>query len=306
MSDEKQVLIFGATGNIGGAAARRMLKRGWRVRAVTRKPSSEKARALARLGADVAQADMDDRASVEAAFGSIKRVLSVQNWVTNGVDGEVRQGKLVADVAFSNQVEHLVYGSAGTGDADTGVPHFDGKLEVEAYMRRLGIPFTIIRPAPFMELLSDKQFFPALGAWGVKPRIVGWHTPVPWIAVRDIGLAIANAFEDPQAWVGRDVSLIGDIKTMAECRALFEKVNGKPPFRLPLPLWLFGKLAGSEMITMWQWMREFLTQKSIPTLWQMAYHSSDRCRHRLDMESWLTGTRTEAVSIDLKQPAHRR
>lgn len=147
-----------------------------------------------------------------------------------------------------------------------------------------------------MELLSDKQFFPALGAWGVKPRIIGWHTPLPWIAVRDIGLAIANAFEDPLARVRRDVSLIGDIKTMAECRALFEKVNGKPPFRLPLPL----------MITMWQWMRQFLTQKSIPTLWQMADHSSDRCRQRLDMESWLTGTRTEAVSIDRKQHAHRR
>ena len=39
--ENKKVLIFGATGNIGGAATREMLKRGWQVRAITRKPESE-------------------------------------------------------------------------------------------------------------------------------------------------------------------------------------------------------------------------------------------------------------------------
>ena len=41
--EQKSVLIFGATGNIGGATAREMIRRGWRVRAVTRNPHSEKA-----------------------------------------------------------------------------------------------------------------------------------------------------------------------------------------------------------------------------------------------------------------------
>ncbi|MCB9422225.1 MAG: NmrA family NAD(P)-binding protein [Ardenticatenaceae bacterium] len=44
--NNKSVLIFGATGNMGGAAARALLARGWQVRAVSRSPQSEKAQAL--------------------------------------------------------------------------------------------------------------------------------------------------------------------------------------------------------------------------------------------------------------------
>jgi uncharacterized protein YbjT (DUF2867 family) len=192
MQTDKQVLIFGATGNIGGAATRELLMRGWHVRAVTRDPNSDKALAVAKLGAELFQADMEDRESVKAAFDGYKRVFSVQSWGISGVDGEVRQGKLVADVARSAKVEHLVYGSAGTGEPHTGVPHFQSKIEVESYMRAIGLPFTIIRPGPFMELLTKKEFFPALGFWGTGPKVLGWDTPIPWVAVPDIGVAVVS------------------------------------------------------------------------------------------------------------------
>lgn len=297
MSSEKLVLIFGATGNMGGAAARELLGRGWSVRAATRNPASEKAQALARLGSELVTADMDDRTSLEKAFEGMNRVLSVQNWVISGVEGEVRQGKLVAEVAAAAQVRHLVYGSAGTGEPDTGVPHFDAKLEVESHLRRLGVPFTIIRPVPFMELLTDKQFFPALAAWGVKPRIVGWDTPVPWIAVRDIGIAIANAFENPQTWVGRDVSLAGDVKSLAQCRSVFLKIDGKRPFRLPLPLWLFSRLAGDEFVTMWEWLADYTAQHGLRELRQMIDASSELCPQTTDVERWLSAVRCNGTVV---------
>ena len=41
---------------------------GFAVRAITRDPESEKARALAALGAEVVAADVDDEASLERAF----------------------------------------------------------------------------------------------------------------------------------------------------------------------------------------------------------------------------------------------
>ena len=128
MNGNKNVLVFGATGNIGGAATRELLAGGWQVRAVTRDPSGDKASALAKLGAEVVQGDMDERDSVGAAFEGVRRVFSVQNWTTSGIEGELRQGKLVAEAARSAGVEHLVYGSAGTGDAHTGIPHFDNKF----------------------------------------------------------------------------------------------------------------------------------------------------------------------------------
>lgn len=289
--EKKSVLIFGATGNIGGAATRELLKRGWHVRATTRDLKSDKAQALKTLGAEVIQADMEDQDSLEAAFDGIRRVFSVQNWVTSGTDGEIRQGKLVADVALSVEVEHLVYGSAGTGEANTGVPHFQSKLEVEDYMRELGLPFTIIRPGPFMELLTQKEFFPALASWGVEPKIVGWDTPLPWVAVQDIGMAIANVLEDPEVWIGQDISLIGDVKTLGECKEVFATVDGKNPLRVPLPVWLFGKMASNEFIQMWKWLVNYIAVLGINGLRELVENSKEVCPEMLDMENWLKITR---------------
>ncbi|MCB9445705.1 MAG: NmrA family NAD(P)-binding protein [Ardenticatenaceae bacterium] len=153
---------------------------------------------------------MDDRASLEAAFDGMTRVFSVQNWTTSGVAGEIRQGKLVADVAKAAGVTHLVFGSAGVGEANSGVPHFDCKIVVEKHMRdELGLPVTVVRPGPFMELMTDKAFFPPLAAWGVMPKIVGWDAAAV-TAVTDIGPTIANDLDNPQQWIGRDINLISD------------------------------------------------------------------------------------------------
>jgi uncharacterized protein YbjT (DUF2867 family) len=287
MDMDKKVLIFGATGNIGGATALEMLQRGWQVRAVSRSPQGEKARALCQLGAEVIKADMDDRESVEAAFDGMKRVLSIQNWSTSGVDGEIRQGKLVAEAARAAGIEHLVYASAGTGQTGTGLPHFDSKLEVEACMRKLGLPFTIIRPGPFMELMTQKDFAPAMGTWGVEPKLIGWDTPKPWVAVRDIGLAAANVFSDPAAWVGREINLIGDVKSLAECRAVIADITGKKPLRIPLPVALVRKAAGNELVHMWMWIRTWVKEAGVDRIWKMVEASRALVPELLDVEGWI-------------------
>ena len=291
MNGDKNVLVFGATGNIGGAAARELLARGWHVRAVTRNLSSDKASALSKLGAEVIRADMEERDSVDAAFEGIQRVFSVQNWTTSGIDGELRQGKLVTEAAHSAGVEHLVYGSAGTGVAHSGIPHFDNKVEVEDHMRALGLPFTVVRPVPFMELLTEKEFFPALAAWGVEPRIVGWHTPIPWVAVRDIGITIAEIFENPEAWIGGDVTVCGDIKTLKETQEIFKKVDGKKPFGVPIPVGLFSKMANEEYLQMWRWLKDYVEELGPQGLGNLAASSKDTVPEMLDLESWLKVTR---------------
>lgn len=287
MIESKKVLIFGATGNIGGAATRELLKRNWQVRAVTRSPESAKARALAKLGAEVVQADMGDGPSLEVVFDGMPRVLSVQNWVTSGIEGETRQGKLVADVARSVGVEHLVYGSAGTGKVGSGIPHFENKIVVEDYMRELELPFTIIRPTPFMELLSEKEFFPPMAAWGIKPKILGWDAPIPWVAVHDIGIAIANIFENQEVWIGQDVTLCSDVKSMGESKSIFTAVDGRKPLRIPLPLWLFSKVAEEEFILMWKWLADYIAEEGYQGLSKLMERTRKVCPEMMDMESWL-------------------
>jgi len=99
-------------------------------------------------------------------------------------------------------------------------------------MQKLALPVSVIRPGPFMELMTQKDFVPALGIWGVAPRMVGWDTHKPWVAVRDIGKAVANAFADPESWVERDNNLIGDVRSLARCREGYRQLlggSGSPP-----------------------------------------------------------------------------
>ena len=71
MSASKTIAVVGATGAQGGGLARAILadpNGGFRVRALTRKPGSDAARALADRGADIVQADLDDIESLKGAF----------------------------------------------------------------------------------------------------------------------------------------------------------------------------------------------------------------------------------------------
>lgn len=64
----KLIVVCGATGQLGGSVARRMLNEGWRVRAITRNVNGQAAQALAAKGAELASADYDDEASLAEVF----------------------------------------------------------------------------------------------------------------------------------------------------------------------------------------------------------------------------------------------
>jgi uncharacterized protein YbjT (DUF2867 family) len=255
---DNPIVVFGATGNMGGAALRALVKRDVPVRATTRDPAGPAAAALRELGAEVVRADLDDPKSVRAALEGADRVFSVQSWMHVGVDGEIRQGKALADVCAAEGVRHVVYGSAGTGESDTGVAHFDAKAEVESHMRALELPHTIVRPTPFMELMTDPAFYPQVGVWNGERKVVGDERPIPWVAVKDIGEAIANAFVDPDRWIGQDVTLVSDVKSLGEARSLYVEALGRKPPVWPLPLWLVARLAGKDLVDMWRWMVGYL------------------------------------------------
>src|SRR3712207_693451 len=107
---------------------------------MTRHPERPGARDLADAGADVVVADMEDPASLDRAFAGAHGVYSVQNFMTSGIDGEVRQGRNVGDAADRAGIRHLVQASAGTGERGTGVGSFESKLDIEEHLGALGLP----------------------------------------------------------------------------------------------------------------------------------------------------------------------
>jgi uncharacterized protein YbjT (DUF2867 family) len=250
------IVVTGATGLQGGAVARHLLADGWSVRALTRNPSSKPAPALAAAGAEVVRGDMGELASLRPVFAGAHGVYSVQNPFLGGPEAEVRQGMTVADAAHEAGVRHLVYGSAGTGRPGTGVPSWETKLRVEAHLRALGLPTTMLRPTAFMELMTEKRFFPMVGTWHLMPKLMGWSRPLPWLCADDLGAIAAAAFADPDHFVGRDVALASDVQSLAQCRAIYRDVFGRSPRHIPMPAWLFRRFgfAGRDLTAMWRWL----------------------------------------------------
>jgi len=95
----KTIVISGATGQQGGATARALAGKGFTLRALTRDPNSDKAKALAAAtGAELVKAELDDEASIKSALQGAWGAYAVQNTWTAGVDGEEAQGHALAEL----------------------------------------------------------------------------------------------------------------------------------------------------------------------------------------------------------------
>ena len=114
MSD-RVVLISGATGQQGGATARALAGKGFTIRALTRKPDSDAARALAASGAQIVKGDLDDPASLKAALAGAWGAYGVQNTWEAGVEKEEEQGKRFATIAQGSRRPALRLRLGGLG-----------------------------------------------------------------------------------------------------------------------------------------------------------------------------------------------
>jgi uncharacterized protein YbjT (DUF2867 family) len=246
------VLVTGATGQQGGAVARRLLSRGHKVRALTRKPPGAAAKTLAGLGAEVVPGDLDDAVSLEKAIRGAWGVFSVQNTWEAGVEGEERQGKRLAELARKAGVSHFVYTSVGSAHRRTGIPHFENKARIEDTVRGLGFPsYTILRPVFFMENWISPWFKPSLMegklAIGIRP-----DTPLEMIAVEDIGAYGLKAFEQHAELNRREIDIAGDEHTMPEAARIVGKAMGRSLEFVQVPIEEVRK-SGGDYATMLEW-----------------------------------------------------
>ncbi len=247
------ILVSGATGNQGGAVARRLLERGFRVRALSRDTQKPEAQALAEAGAEVVRGDLNDRSSVDQALEGAYGVFSVQNFYEGGYEVEVRQGKTLADAAKAAGVRHVVYSSVGSAHRETGIPHFDSKGEIEEYKRQTDLPYTILRPVFFMqnwEMMRD-QILDGTLAQPLDPE-----KPLQQVNVEDIGAFAAMAFENPDEWLGREVDLAGDELTMPEVAETMSQVTGREISYYQVPWNQFREQMGEEFAIMYEWFND--------------------------------------------------
>src|SRR6202008_2726769 len=261
MTNDRTILITGATGQQGGAVAQALQGAGFHLRGMTRKPDSERAATLARRGVEVVKGDLDDEATLRRALSGAWGVFGVQNAAEAGVEREEAQGKRLAMLAREAGVENYVYTSVGSADKRTGVPHFDSKWRIEETVRGLRFPsHVILRPVFFMEnLLAPYSLQGPTLAWALGP-----DTKLQMIALDDIGWFGARAFTDA-ALNRREIDIAGDVRTMPEVAQTLTETLGRRIAFAQTPIEQVRQYS-KEMALMLEWFERVGYSADIPGL----------------------------------------
>ncbi len=264
-NSDKTVLVTGATGRQGGAVIRHMLPKGWKLRALTFRADSAAVERLTDQGIEVVKGDLEDPASLERAARGVYGVYSVQDYWAVGAKREVQQGKNMADAAKKAGVEHFVYSSVGGAERNSGIDHWESKWEVENYIRKLGLPATMIRPAAFMEnYYIDQVEIGILKGKLMDP--IRADKPYQTIASNDIGAFVALAFERPREFIGTEPEIAGSELTNPEAAQVFSRVLGKPVKFQKLPMPVVRLVLGKEFYQMFRWFNQAGFKANIPEL----------------------------------------
>ncbi|KAM3095856.1 NmrA/HSCARG family protein [Phormidesmis sp. 146-12] len=246
----KVILVTGATGNQGGAIARHLLQRGkFTVRAFVRDQNKPNAQSLKQAGAELVEGDLNDRTSLDSTMQGVFGVFSVQTF-QDGLEAEIRQGKVVADAAKAAGIQHFVYSSVGSAERNTGIPHFDSKFQVEEYIRASGLPYTILRPVFFFYNYGSMR--PMVEA-GTLSQSLSPDTKLQQLSEEDYGEMVAEVFERPTDFLNREQEVASVDMTMTEVAAAFSRVLGKPVKYQQIPFEAFEQQSGKEVTIMYRW-----------------------------------------------------
>jgi uncharacterized protein YbjT (DUF2867 family) len=246
MSENKIIAVVGATGAQGGGLARAILADpggGFAVRALTRNPGSDNAKALAEQGAEVVQADLDDEASLARAFEGAYGAYCVTNfWEHFSADKEIEQAANLARAAKQAGIAHAIWSTfedsrnwipldddrMPTLQGRFKVAHFDGKAEANHFFTDSGVPTTFLLTSAYWENFIYFGWGPARGEDGVLAVTFPMgDRKLPSMAVEDIGKCAYGIFKAGDEFIGKTVGVAGEHLTGAQIAAALTKALGE-------------------------------------------------------------------------------
>lgn len=221
-----RVMVAGATGRQGGAVARALLLRGMDVVALTRRPDSEEAADLARLGARIAQGDLGEARTVRRALEGADAafLLTVPQ---ADPEAEVRQGEQQIQAVLEAGCPHVVRSTVASCDRDTHIPGFDAKHQVEQMAAQRGVPSTTLRPTWFMENLLEARMLAKL-AQGRLRMPLRPRAELQMVALSDLGSLVALVVEQRERFLGRTLEVASDTLEPAMMAQTLGSVFGEP------------------------------------------------------------------------------
>ena len=244
---KKLITVFGATGAQGGGLARAILadpNGDFAVRAVTRKPDSDAAKALSQAGAEIVVADLDDAASVARAMQGAYGAFCVTNfWEHFSPGKELAQAETLAAAASEAKLQHVIWSTledtrktvpVGSGRMPVlmekyNVPHFDAKGEANHFFLDRNLPVTLLNTSFYWDNFIHFGMGPAAGPDGILAITFPMgEAKLPGIAAEDIGRSALGVFKAGVAGVGQSIGIVGEHLSGAEMAAAFSRLMGQP------------------------------------------------------------------------------
>jgi uncharacterized protein YbjT (DUF2867 family) len=279
VSEKKVIAVVGATGAQGGGLVRAILddKGGpFTVRALTRDPQSEKARALAKLGAEVVAADVDDAGSLKRAFAGAHGVYCVTFfWEHFSPEKELAEARAMAQAAKDAGVAHVIWSTLEdtrqwvplsdermpTLQGRYKVPHFDAKGEANRVFSELGLPVTFLLTSFYWDNFVYFGMGPKKGPDGkLAITLPMGNKKLPGIAAEDIGKCAYGIFKKGREYVGKTVGIAGEHVTGERMATLLAKALGREVRYNDVPPEVyrsFGFPGADDLGNMFQFKRDF-------------------------------------------------
>lgn len=279
MAEKKVIAVVGATGAQGGGLVRAIVSDtggGFAARALTRHVNSDKAKELAKLGAEVVAADVDDVESLKRAFtGAYGAFCVTFFWEHFSPEREFAQAKNMAEAAKDTGIQHAIWSTLedtrqwvplSDGRMPTlmdkyKVPHFDAKGEANLVFTELGVPTTFLLTSFYWENLIYFGMGPKKGPDGkLAITFPMGDKKLPGIAAEDIGKCAYTIFKKSREFIGTTVGIAGEHLTGVQMAAALGKALGQEVRYNDVPPEVyrsFGFPGAEDLGNMFQFKRDF-------------------------------------------------
>ncbi len=231
MPTRPTVLVIGATGRQGGSVARHLLAAGrMQVRALTRRPHADEARALGALGAEVVRGDLADVDSLRAAMRGAQAVFGMTDWWEH-FEAEEVHGRALVEAALAAKVPHVVLSTQPSArealGGTTGMDPFESKATLERYARAALLPATYVHVSFYWENLLSLVVPRPIGNGRFALALPIGDARLGGIGEDDIGGVVAAVLAQAAATAGRTVNATSDARRAGEIAAMIAAATGR-------------------------------------------------------------------------------
>jgi uncharacterized protein YbjT (DUF2867 family) len=239
----KLLVVFGATGNQGSSVIKHVLAnsslaREYRIRAVTRDSSSQKAKELSALEVDVVSGDINNPNDLSENLSDAHTVFGMTTTNYAGPHGhdEIQQGKNLVDAAIKAKAQYLIWSTLPSpavisGGQYTKVVSFDAKAAVETYIRSKPIRSAFFAPGSFMQnfaTIMKPNPSPNNDGSYVIARPVAPSTKLPLLDIAgDTGMFVAALLQNPEKFEGKTICGATTLYSMEEQARIISEATGK-------------------------------------------------------------------------------